>query len=54
MLDKLIPPDDPQKVTAWRYFVAGVVLVLLVNAAVGRGLIAPGMAYATAGELSYT
>ena len=51
MLDKLIPPDDPRKVTNWRWFVAIAVALIAVNSIAGRiGMFGFG-AYASAAEL---
>ncbi len=53
ILAKLIPPDDPRKVTNWRWFVVIAIVLLLVNVAVGRGLIFAGIgSYAYAAEVA--
>ena len=46
MLERLIPPDEPHKVTRWRWGVFIALGLLLINSAAGRGII-PGFAYAS-------
>jgi len=47
LFDKIVPPDDPSKVTSWRWFIAIAVMVLLVNGFAGRGLFYDIGAYAS-------
>ena len=46
LFDKIIPPDDPAKVTRWRWFIFIAVALLLFNASMGRGFMGIG-AYAS-------
>ena len=48
LLDKITPPGDA--ITKWRWFIAIAVVLLLVNVAMGRGLLGIG-AYASEGAL---
>jgi len=51
MLDKIIPPDDPTKVTRWRWFIAIAVAALVLNGVAGRtGILGVG-AYAYASDV---
>ena len=48
MLDKLVPPNDPEKVTTWRWLIVIVVTMLCLNGFAGRGILYDGMgAYAS-------
>lgn len=53
MLDKIIPPDDPKKVTNWRWFLTIAVALMLLDSIAGRaGIGFLGVSsYASASEL---
>ena len=51
MLDKIIPPDNPEKVTKWRWFIAIAVALTLFNGIAGRVGIAGVGAYASANQV---
>lgn len=48
-IGKLMPPSDP--VTAWRWAVFVAILILMINAALGRGVFGVGQ-YALASDLA--
>lgn len=47
MLEKIIPPDEPEKIYRWRWAVFIALGLLLINAAAGRGLFPILPAYAS-------
>lgn len=48
IIDRVVPPDDPNKVAGWRWVIAVCVLALLANGIMGRGLTLGGFgAYAS-------
>lgn len=53
MLDKIIPPDDPKKVTNWRWFLTIAIGIVLLDSVAGRaGISFLGISsYASASEL---
>ena len=51
-MTKLLPPDDPKKLTQWRWIVAMSLLLLLFNGAIGRGLMFAAGSYAYASDVA--
>ena len=48
MIERLVPPDDPKKVTSWRWVVVIVIGALMLNGFAGRGMLFSGVgAYAS-------
>ena len=48
LLDKIIPPDDPKKVTNWRWFMVIAVGLIIFDSVSGRGGVYSGFgAYAS-------
>ncbi len=47
LLEKLLPPDDPHRLTQWRWILAMCVMALVLNAAIGHNVLGfGGFAYA--------
>ena len=51
-LQNLIPPDDPDKVNKWRWFIAIGLSLLLVDGFIGRGLLIDSGSYAYASDVT--
>lgn len=51
LLEKIIPPDDPNKVTNWRWFIVIAVGALILNGMSGRGFLFDMGAYASESAL---
>ncbi len=51
LVEKLIPPNDPDKVTNWRWFIVIAVGALILNGMSGRGFVYGVGAYASETEV---
>ncbi len=52
LMAKLLPPDDPKKLTTWRWLVAVTLILLLFNGGIGRGLLFSVGSYAYASDVA--
>jgi len=52
VLNRIIPPNSPERVTQWRWFVFIALSIALINGAAGRGLFPLFDAYASESALS--
>ena len=50
-LQNLIPPDDPDKLNKWRWFIAIALSLTLVDGFIGRGFIFSSGSYAYASDV---
>ena len=52
LIEKLIPPDNPEKQAQWRWLVFITLLLLLFNGAIGRGIVWGVGSYAYASDVT--